>query len=567
MDLEALQRRGVRLTGRLRSLAGHAATFGDELASLTSDADRRMHAFLDTVDRYVAHAGLTSEVLPPVRPAPVAAAPAPSRLDLRAEGIRTVVLATGYRPDHDWVDLPVMDAGGAFRHRRGVTDAPGVYVVGQRFQHRRDSGFIDGARHDAQAVVRHLTSGAAPVADDLRRPLTGAIVNDHDYDVAVVGGRVAGASTALLLARAGLRVVVLERSRPGTDTLSTHALMRAGVLQLSRWGVLPQLVAAGTPGVRSVDFHHADGGSAHVSLRPSPGVDALYAPRRHLLDRVLVEAAGTAGADVLHGVPVLGLLRDDDGRVEGVRAAGTGRREVRVRAGLTVGADGIGSLVARDVGARVLGRGRAASAILYRYVAAVPSEGYVWAYGEGTAAGLIPTNADETCVFVATTPERMRPLRREGAEAAFDRLLDTAPGPVAHVVRGGGVAGRVHGWRGVPGHVRHSFGPGWALVGDAGYFRDPITTHGITDALRDAELLADAVLAGCGAGPPGRALAQYQDTRGRLSTALADVTEAVCRYDWDGDRIRTLLRAAGSAMSDEMEHLSARAGSPATAPA
>ena len=131
----------------------------------------------------------------------------------------------------------------------------------------------------------------------------------NDYDVIIVGGRVAGASTALLLARAGLRVAVLERAPVGTDTVSTHALMRAGVLQLSRWGVLPDLVAAGTPAVRSAVFHYGDGGTTRVSLRPTRGVDALYAPRRHLLDRLLVEADVASGADVFHETPVLGLLR------------------------------------------------------------------------------------------------------------------------------------------------------------------------------------------------------------------------------------------------------------------
>ena len=101
-----------------------------------------MHALLDSIDRYVDRAGLTREVLPPVRPAAVPTPSVPSRLDLRAEGIRTIVLATGYRPDNDWVDLPITSADGAFRQTRGVTDAPGVYVIGQRFQHRRDSGFI-----------------------------------------------------------------------------------------------------------------------------------------------------------------------------------------------------------------------------------------------------------------------------------------------------------------------------------------------------------------------------------------------------------------------------------------
>jgi 2-polyprenyl-6-methoxyphenol hydroxylase-like FAD-dependent oxidoreductase len=381
----------------------------------------------------------------------------------------------------------------------------------------------------------------------------------NDYDVAIVGGRVAGASTALLLARAGLRVMVVERSTCGSDTVSTHALMRAGVLQLSRWGVLPELVAAGTPAIRSTVFHYGDGGGTHVSLRSSPGVDALYAPRRHLLDRVLIEAAASRGAEVLHATPVIGLLRGDDGRVLGIRVLSGSGEETLIRAELTIGADGIGSLVAREVDARPMSRGSGASAMLYRYVPDMPSEGYVWGYGDGAAAGLISTNAGETCVFVATAPDRMRRLRRDGAEAAFDRLLDTVPAPLADVVRAGGPGGQLRGWGGVPGYVRRSFGPGWALVGDAGYFKDPITTHGLTDALRDAELLSDAVLAEVGdASPGGAAMAAYQKTRDRLSKALVEVTESVSRYDWDGERIRTLLRAVSSAMSDEMDHLSAR---------
>ncbi len=173
VDLAALQRRGVRLTGRLHNLEGSTAVFGDELASLAAEADHRMGALLDSVDRYVDRVGLTREVLAPIRPAPVPTVAGPSRLDLRAAGVRTVILATGYRPDNDWVDLPVKNADGSFRQTRGVTDAPGVYVIGQRFQHRRDSGFIDGARHDAHAVVRHLTAGAPSVTGDRPRSLAG----------------------------------------------------------------------------------------------------------------------------------------------------------------------------------------------------------------------------------------------------------------------------------------------------------------------------------------------------------------------------------------------------------
>ncbi len=165
VDLAALQSRGVRLSGRLLSLDGHRARFGDRLADDVTDADRRLRRLLDSVDRYVDQAGLAGEVWPARRPTPVTTVSAPPLLDLHAEGIRTVVLATGYRPDNAWVRLPIKAEDGSIRQYRGVTDAPGVYVVGQRFQHRRDSGFVDGARHDARAVVAHLTTGTLPAPE------------------------------------------------------------------------------------------------------------------------------------------------------------------------------------------------------------------------------------------------------------------------------------------------------------------------------------------------------------------------------------------------------------------
>jgi len=161
LDLAVLQARGVRLVGRLDRMTRGHAWFRDNLADTIADADRQMHRFLDTVDNYVEGAGLGREVWPSARPRAVDVASAPARVDLRAEGIGTVLLATGYHPHHPWLRLPIVGPDGFIEQYRGVTAVPGVYVVGQRFQHRRDSATIDGARHDAEAVVGHLL-GRAP---------------------------------------------------------------------------------------------------------------------------------------------------------------------------------------------------------------------------------------------------------------------------------------------------------------------------------------------------------------------------------------------------------------------
>ena len=389
----------------------------------------------------------------------------------------------------------------------------------------------------------------------------------NEHDAVVVGGRVAGAATALLLARAGLKVVVVERARPGSDTVSTHAFMRAGVLQLSRWGLLEAVERAGTPAVRRTVFHHPGLEPVTVTIRPRGGVDALYAPRRSVLDGILLDAAREAGAEVVRG-SVTDLIRDEGGRVAGVRLVESGRPGRTLRARLIIGADGIASVVARQVGAEVMQQGRHASAVLYRYYEDLPADGYEWFYAPGSGAGLIPTNAGQTCVFVGTTPRTMRELRREGTDAAFDTLLRLSPGSLADRVLDARSAGRLHGWGGHPGYLRQAHGPGWALVGDAGYFKDPITTHGMTDALRDAQLLADAVVAASSGSTHERvAMARYQALRDRLSLRLFEATEAIATYDWDTPTIQRLLREVSASMSDELDHLNGLIDANVAAPA
>ena len=377
----------------------------------------------------------------------------------------------------------------------------------------------------------------------------------------VVGGRVAGASTALLLARAGARVACRPSAAYGTDTLSTHGLMRAGVLQLARWGLLDEVVAAGTPPIRRTMFHYADGESVRVSIRPSAGVERFYAPRRHLLDRILVDAAAEAGADVLHDDRRDGLLRDAGWPGDRRLACWTRRGHCR-----PPGRDH-GGRRRHPVHRRPRRRCVPSPAGSFRERGPLPllrrcaPTGYEWAYGVGGAAGLIPTN-DGPPAYSSAPPRPAADASPDGTRAGFRHAPCAAAPQLADRITGrvGQPDARLGGAR--PGSSA-SWGPGWALVGDAGYFKDPITTHGITDALRDAELLADAILetlTGDRAGG-GRAGALSGDA-GAAFEPLFEATEAVASYDWDPEQVRTLLRQVSSAMSDEVDHLVGLPGRP-----
>jgi flavin-dependent dehydrogenase len=382
-------------------------------------------------------------------------------------------------------------------------------------------------------------------------------VHRPTHDVIIVGARCAGSATAMLLARRGLRVLMLDRARYGSDTVSTHALMRGGVLQLQRWGVLDALVAVRTPPVTRVVFHYPDE-TIPISLKPAAGVTALYAPRRTVLDRVLADAALAAGADVRFGVTATELLRDDTGRVTGVAGHDSSGRRVFASAPLTVGADGIRSLVAREAGASVTRMAHSnGTAVLYGYWDDLPVDGYEWLYAPDSSAGLIPTNDGQTAVFVGTTPARMKAARRAGtAHQVFSTLLAKVSLAAAERLSAAKAPQRLRGFAGMPGYLRQPWGPGWALVGDAGCFEDPLSTHGITDALRDAELLADAVAEiHSGASTEAAALSEYQTTRNALASRLFGTVETISSFAWTVPQLQRLLLEASSAMSEQVEAL------------
>jgi len=375
---------------------------------------------------------------------------------------------------------------------------------------------------------------------------------DPSYDVVIVGARAAGAATAHLLARSGLRVLLVDRGRYGTDTLSTHALMRGGVLQLSRWGLLEKIIAAGTPPVHRATFRYADA-VVPVTIKPSYGVDALYAPRRTVLDPILVDAAVASGADVRFGIAVADLDRDRRGAVTGVAGRTRDGQAFRARARIVVGADGIRSTVAERAGAPFERVGTSAAAVTYGYWSGLQADGYEWNFRPDAASGVIPTNNGQACVFASASPRRIG----RGGLAPLTQIVAESSGDLASRLAAAVPPRALRTFSGRPGHMRRSWGRGWALVGDAGYFKDPLGAHGLTDALRDAELLARGIIAIANGADERDALARFQMTRDALSTALFDVMDVIAGHRWTDEQIPSLLLQLNAAMASEVEALAA----------
>lgn len=311
----------------------------------------------------------------------------------------------------------------------------------------------------------------------------------HDHDVVIVGSRVAGAATAMLLARQGIDVLVVDRAEFPSDALSTHGLSRGGVVQLARWGLLDRVVASGAPAIRRVSMHSPLGEPRVKNVESIGGVDHLLAPRRYVLDSILLHAAREGGAAALTGVSVTDLLTGADGAAFGVRLRDHDDLERDVTARFVVGADGVRSSVARWVGAPKIVERPASGATYYAYVAGIDGDDFEFHAADGGFAGFFRTHDDEAAVFVCIPVDRAL----HGAESRRDgylSLLSSVAPSLASRVTPDAIATPVRAMVGAPNYIRRAAGPGWALVGDASAHRDPITGHGITDAFRDAELLA-----------------------------------------------------------------------------
>lgn len=374
----------------------------------------------------------------------------------------------------------------------------------------------------------------------------------YDYDVIVVGARVAGASTGMLLSRQGHRVLIVDRASMPSDTVSTHAMLRTGVLQLTRWGVLDRMIDAGTPPIRNITLGFGDE-RIKFEVREEFGIDTLYAPRRFVLDGALLETACDEGAEFEGETTVTGLL-ETDGRVHGVRV-GRGRAAVPITARQVIGADGHRSRVAELAGAAMRRSHDATNTIHYGYYEGIDADGFWFQFTPGVNAGLIPTNDDQCLVFVGR-PADLRSRFTADPDGELMHQLELAGADLAERVREGTRVGQFRGTSGLRGFIRQAWGPGWALVGDAGYTKDPISAHGISDALRDAELCARAVdRALCRPDEAEPALRWYETRRDSLSARMFEESRALARFEWSATEASTRMRVISDEVRRECEAL------------
>ncbi|MEX1255419.1 MAG: NAD(P)/FAD-dependent oxidoreductase [Dehalococcoidia bacterium] len=344
------------------------------------------------------------------------------------------------------------------------------------------------------------------------------------YDAIVVGSRCAGSPTAMLLARKGYKVLLVDKASFPSDIMSTHYVHIPGVARLQNWGLLDKVHASNCPPITSITLH-MNGLPFTPPPPPVPeGAEAppAYCPRRTVLDKILVDAAVEAGAELREGFAVRELVRDGDA-VAGITGGAVGSSSlVEERAKFVIGADGMHSVVAREVQAPEYNTKPSLSFGYYAYWSNAPGGAEIHFTDDGGAL-CFPTNDGLTCVAVGG-PTDMFPEFRKDIEANYMKIVGKIP-LVAKRLGNAKREERFVGTNDQPNFFRKPYGPGWALVGDAGYHRDFITGLGISDAFRDAEYLTDALDEGfSGKRPLDEALRDYEQRRNKIAEPLYDLT-------------------------------------------
>jgi 2-polyprenyl-6-methoxyphenol hydroxylase-like FAD-dependent oxidoreductase len=361
------------------------------------------------------------------------------------------------------------------------------------------------------------------------------------YDVIIVGARCAGASAALSLARQGVRVLLTDRAGFPSDTVSTHLLHAAGVAQLRDWGLLEPLLAAGCPPIGTFSFQPADDLVLRGTPYPYDGVSISLAPRRTVLDALLVETAAAAGAEVREHVSFQRVLWHE-GRVVGAEFIADGRTFVE-HATLVIGADGRHSSVARSVGAELVRDAGSFGCQFYGYWSGLPDEGARVFVGGGQAVLAYPTHGGEHLVLVGWPKARFAEAKQDIDAHFLAAVAEKAP-EVREYLTEDARSGRIAGSGDLANFVRASSGPGWVLIGDAATAKDAVTAQGIGDAFSQARSLAARLPAALPAGPAAvdAATAAHVADRDR-DGASAFATTLAFATGGNADAMRPVFRA------------------------
>lgn len=361
------------------------------------------------------------------------------------------------------------------------------------------------------------------------------------YDAIIVGARCAGSPLAMLLARKGYRVLLLDHAKfPSDMPMSTHLVHQPGVARLKRWGLLERIKASGSPPLTRYNYDIGDF-TLTGCPPPSDGTREAYAPRRTVLDKILVDAAVEAGAELREQFAVEGLTFNGQS-VTGVRGSGKGGGAVSEQARIVVGADGMNSLVARSVRAPEYNQMPRLMTTYFSYWSGVEVDGVAlhaldhrFFYGWNTNDGLALVGANWALSQYPKLPA--------GIEESFFQVADLAAPALAAQLRAGK---REERWQGgaIPGFFRKPYGDGWALVGDAGYKKDPCTGAGITDAFRDAEFLADAIDDSvAGRRSVDQSMADYELRRNAVAMPIYEFTCQSAKFEPPTPEMMQLLTA------------------------
>ncbi|MFW6075949.1 MAG: FAD-dependent oxidoreductase [Chloroflexota bacterium] len=351
---------------------------------------------------------------------------------------------------------------------------------------------------------------------------------DSQYDIAIVGGRVAGSACAIMLSRLGYRILLIERAEMPSDTLSTHFLLPDGVAALHRLGVLDSVLTTDAPKIPYIQLWRGDQ-RLIGDLADIDGIDYGLCPRRTVLDGILFDhAASQPGVDAYDRTNLKRLIMDGN-RVTGINISDQDGETHDIQTNLVVGADGRNSRVASEVDAEERQVTPAGKYWYYAYFSgATPPEptANVTSITETDVIITIPTNDGLQMVFYGANHEDFKEFRARYQDNFIERVMDHPA--VAQMLSNAELASDVTGMSGVKGYYRTAYGDGWVLAGDAFHQKDPIAARGMSEGLRSAEWLATALSEGINP----EMLAHYEELHRKSTWSKYQLMRILARPDW-----------------------------------